>query len=136
MNITDQFTRQHHEMVSLCQQLLECSIEKYISKNASFVHTIQRSLHEVMSLHIRLEDTAFYPMLHEHENPEVRSISLRLQEEFLPGTKMYWAYHERYPSAHSIEKNSSQYIEDTHAVVNEIRLRINKEERELYSLLR
>jgi hypothetical protein len=123
-------------MISLCDQLRECAIEKHIAKDASFVHKIQQSLYKVLNLHHRLEDGALYPMLHEHKDPKVRTISLRLKDKFLECGKAHRLYQERYPTAHSIEANPTQYVSDTHNVINMIRNRINIEERELYSLLR
>ena len=136
MEVTEQFTRQHHEIISLCDRLLECAIEKHIAKDASFVHTIQQSLYKVLNLHHRLEDSAFYPMLHEHEDSNVRTTSLRLKDKFLKCGDAHRLYQDTYPTAQSIETSPAQYVRDTHNVVNMIRNRINIEERELYSLLR
>ena len=136
MEITEQFTRQHHEIISLCDRLLECAIEKYICKDASFVHKIQQSLYNVLNLHHRLEDSAFYPMLHEHEDSRVRATSLRLKDEFLKCGDTYRVFQETYPTAQSIETNPAQYVRDTQNIINITRNRINIEERELYSLLR
>ena len=136
MQITEQFTRQHHEMISLCDQLWDCAIEEYISKDASFVHKIQQSLYKVLNLHSRLEDDAFYPMLHEHKDPRVRTTSLSLKDKFLECGNTHLLYQESYPTPQSIEANPAQYVRDTHNVINMIRNRINIEERELYSLLR
>lgn len=136
MQITEQFTRQHHEMISLCDQLWACAIVEHISKDASFVHRIQQALYKVLNLHSRLEDDAFYPMLHEHKDPEVRTVSLRLKDKFLECGNMHKLYQETYSTPQSIEANPVQYVSDTHTVIKMIRNRINIEERELYSLLR
>jgi hypothetical protein len=136
LEITEQFTRQHHEIISLCDQLFECAIEKHIGKDASFVHKIQQSLYKVLNLHHRLEDHAFYPMLHEHQDPRVREASLRLKEKFLNCGNTHQLYQETYPTPQSIESDPAQYVRDTQTIINMIRNRINSEERELYSLLR
>lgn len=136
MEITEQFTRQHHEMISLCNQLWECAIEEHIRKDASFVYKIQQALYKVLNLHHRLEDEALYPMLHEHKDPRVRTTSLRLKDKFLECGNTHLRYQEIYPTVQSIEANPSQYVRDTHNIINLIRNRINTEERELYSLLR
>lgn len=136
MEIVEQFTRQHHEIISLCDQLLECAVEKHIGKDASFVHKIQQSLDDIVTVHHRLEDNAFYPMLHEHKDPRVKATSLRLKDEFLKYGHTYRLYQERYPTAKNIETNPAQYVRDTHNMINMIRNRIKIEEKELYSLLR
>jgi len=136
MSVTDRFTQQHHEIISLCNHLVECSIEKYISNDASFVHNLQTSLFKVLDLHLKLEDTALYPMLHEHKNPSVRATSLRLKDEFLSCAHIYTLYQKNYSTTGDIEVSSAQYVKDTQYLVKMIRSRINKEERELYSLLR
>ena len=136
MEITEQFTRQHHEIISLCDRLGECAVEKHIAKDASFVHKIQKSLYKVLNLHHRLEDFAFYPMLHEHKDPRVRTTSLRLKDEFLKCGDMHRLFQETYSTVQSIETDPAQYVKDTHNIINITRNRINIEERELYSLLR
>lgn len=136
MEITKQFTRQHHEIIFLCKQLEECAIEKHIGKDASFIHKIQQSLCSVVDLHHRLEESAFYPMLHEHKDSRVRTTSLRLKNEFLQYGNTPMLYQETYPTPQSIERDPAQYVRDTHNLTNMLRNRINIEDRELYSLLR
>ncbi len=136
MNITERFTHQHHEIVSLCNQLRACAIAEHIRKDARFVYQIQTSLFSTLNLHLRLEDTAFYPMLNNHKDPKVREVSLRLQEEFRPCSDIHLNFQNKYSDAQSIEMSADDYVKDTHEIINIIRTRINKEERELYSLLR
>ena len=134
--MTEQFTRQHHEMVSLCDQLWECAIEEHIRQDARFVHKIQQSLYKVLNLHERMEDFGFYPMLHEHKDERVRTKSLSLKERFQACGDSHLQYQQNYPTAESIQTNAAQYVRDTHDIIRMIRNSINTEERELYSLLR
>ncbi len=136
MNITERFTHHHHEIISLCNQLRECAIAEHIRKDANFVYQIQKSLFNTLGLHLRLEDTGFYPMLNEHKDSKVREVSLRLQEEFRLYMDVHLSYQKKYSDAHSIEIEADDYVKDTHEIINIIRIRINQEERELYSLLR
>lgn len=136
MNIVDRFMEQHYQIIALCKELkIRATIEN-LESDIEAAYEVQESLNETLGAHLRLEDLSLYPMLVEHENPEVRNNALRLQVEVSGCTLTHTDYQKKYVSQQSIKDNIKTYAEDTQKLVASILERIQKEDVELYSLLR
>ena len=136
MNIVDRFIEQHYQIIALCKELkIRATIEN-LENDMEAAYELQESLNETLGAHLRLEDLSLYPMLIEHENPEVRSVALKLQAEVSGCTRNHADHQKKYPSQMSIKDNITAYAEDTQKLTASILERIQKEEVELYSLLR
>lgn len=136
MNIVDRFVEQHRQIVSLCNKLAYYAHTDHIQDNIPLVNNIQENLSEILGSHLRLEDLSLYPILMEHDNATVRETAVQLKNEVSGCTHTFNTYREKYPTQKSIEDNTASYIEDTQKVISSILQRIQKEEAELYSLLR
>jgi len=136
MNIVERFSKQHREIVSLCQQLQGYSYKKDSKDDLISMHALQESLNKTLLEHLLLEDSALYPSLFESKNPEIRDTSLRLKEEVLVCGGLHAAYQKKYPDIDTIEENMEAYQEDTFIITQVILERIQKEDTELYPLLK
>lgn len=136
MNIVDRFIEQHYQIITLCKELKIRTTIENLEDDIKAAFEVQESLNETLGAHLRLEDLSLYPMLIEHENPEVRSTAIKLQTEVSGCTKNHTEYQKKYPSQMSVKDNISTYAEDTQILAASILERIQKEEVELYSLLR
>ncbi len=136
MNIIDRFVEQHYQIISLCEELKLHATVDSLNEDVDLAHKVQLKLNETLGLHLRLEDHSLYPMLSEHKDPDVRNTALRLKDEIESATLAHAEYQKKYASQQSIKDNISDYAQETQALVALIRTRIQKEEAELYSLLR
>lgn len=136
MNIIDRFTEQHYQIIALCKEMkIRARIEN-LENDVESVYELQEDLNETLGAHLRLEDLSLYPMLLEHENTEIRNNALRLQGEVSSCTQVHIEYQKKYASQQSIKDNIQAYSEDTQNLATSILERIQKEETQLYSLLR
>ena len=136
MNIIDRFAEQHYQIIALCKELkIRATIEN-LENDVESVYEVQEDLNETLGAHLRLEDLSLYPMLVEHENPEIRDNALRLQTEVSSCTLAHTEYQKKYTSEQSIKDNIHAYSQDTLKLATSILERIQKEEVQLYSLLR
>jgi hypothetical protein len=120
----------------LCKELkIRATIEN-LKSDIEAAYEVQESLNEILGTHLRLEDLSLYPILVEHENPDVRDSALRLQMEVSRCTLTHRDYQKKYASQQSIKENIKAYVEDTQKLAASILERIHKEDVELYSLLR
>ena len=136
MNITQRFSKQHEEIVSLCQRLQEYAHKKDSKHDVISMHTLQESLNKALLEHLLLEDSALYPSLFESKNHEIRETSLRLKEEVQVCGDLHAAYQKKYPDIDTIKENMEAYQEDTFTITEVILERIQKEDTELYPLLK
>ena len=136
MNIADRFIEQHHQIVSLCNELMFYAHKDHIGDNVGLVITIQENLGEILGSHLRLEDLSLYPMLLEHKDIAIRETAALLKQEVSGCAHLYNIYREKYPTRQSIEDHINSYIEDTNKMISSILQRNKREEIELYSLLR
>ena len=136
LNIIERFTEQHYQIISLCKELKIRSTVDNLKVDAAPAYELQKDLHETLGAHLRLEDQSLYPMLIEHHDPTVRDVASRFQKELAECPRAHNAYQEKYPTQKSIEENIHTYAEDTYDLAKQILERIQKEETELYSLLR
>jgi len=134
MSFIKRFSDQHKEIILLCEQLKMITIDAIIN-DISNIKAIQDKLNKVLSGHLQLEDKALYPSLHEHSDPNIVKTSKRLQSEVLVCTQAHTIYQDKYSDLKSIQADPSTYVKETIHVIDAILERIEKEERELYSLL-
>ena len=136
MNIIDRFTEQHYQIIALCKEMKIRAMIENLEDDVESVYELQEDLNETLGAHLRLEDLSLYPMLLEHENTEIRNNALRLQGEVSSCTQVHIEYQKKYASQQSIKDNIQAYSEDTQNLATSILERIQKEETQLYSLLR
>ncbi len=136
MNIIDRFMQQHLEIVGLCEELKLYATGDYLQKDTTLAYKVQLNLNEILSLHLQFEDHSLYPLLLEDKDPNIKNTALRLQEEVGSVTLAHTTYQKKYASQESIDKDIFTYADETQRLIALILERIQKEEVELYSLLR
>ena len=136
MNIIDRFTEQHYQIIALCKEMKIRAMIENLENDVISVYELQEDLNETLGAHLRLEDLSLYPMLLEHENSKIRDNALKLQGEVSSCTLAHTQYQKKYASQQSIKDNIYEYSEDTQKLATAILERIQKEEIQLYSLLR
>ena len=136
MNIVERFTEQHYQLISICKELKIRSRVENLKIDTIPAFELQQNLNDTLGAHLRLEDHSLYPMLLEHHDPMVRDVASRLKGEVTECPREHNVYQEKYPTQKSIEDNMHDYAKDTYNLANKILERIQKEETELYALLR
>lgn len=136
MNMAERFTKQHEEIVFLCQQLKNSCAAEEIERDASLIHGLQESFGVTLGQHLLLEDSALYPSLLESRNLKIRQTAEQLQKEVQVYADLHAVYQKKYASIDDIRADITLYIDDTHKLLNLILQRIHKEDIELYPLLK
>ena len=129
------YKSQHKIILSLCDALIRSAELCILEKETSHFESIQHTLDEILTLHLNSEDEYFYPCLAKEGDKEVRRIAQQFQIEMAETTDVYMAYKSRYNKAEYILKESDLFVKNTVDLVQALKTRIEKEEKELYSLL-
>ncbi len=135
MNNIDRYRNQHKIILSIGKALADASEYTISDKEFSSYFSVLKTLDEVLSSHLDSEDNYFYPELARDKNSTIQSISKRLQTEMLPISIVYENYKKKYSSTEKILDNKDSFVDETVFLVESLNRRIEKEEKELYSLL-
>jgi len=135
MNIVERYMNQHKIVLSLCSALQEAAEFGVNEKDFSSYVSVLNTLDDILSAHLESEDTYFYPDLAENEDSVIQTTSQRLQEEMSPISKVYKQYKKKYEISENILEDEVTFLKETRFLVKALYNRIEKEEKELYSLL-
>jgi hypothetical protein len=131
---SDRFRRQHEELLGLALEIEAAFKEPAFPGNAREVRRMMARLKGKLLVHSSMENEALYPRLLQHTDPAVRRLAQRLFEEFGGIYDALAAHHGKWSSVEVIEANSSAYARDTLDVFEKLKLRVVRENDELYPL--
>jgi hypothetical protein len=83
-----------------------------------------------------METQGLYPALLSDERAEVRAAATRLRDELGGLYAVFDTYERKYPDATSLVRSPQAFIADTLEVFQILGRRMNRENRELYAVLR
>jgi hemerythrin superfamily protein len=135
MNIVERYKNQHKIILSLCSALEEAAQLGVNEKEMSSYLSVLKTLDEILSTHLESEDTYLYPDLASNEDSFIQETAQKLHYEMFPITDVYKAYKSKYILETNILKDEIVFLNETKFLVEALHSRIEKEEKELYSLL-
>lgn len=121
------------EQVTVLQTLLTEDQLK-VEANAHMVHNLLRNLAEKVRKHLAMEDKELYPSFLADEDPEIKAIAWGFLRNESPLRKSFEQYSKRWLRTLDAEDNKD-FISDTREVLDSLRKRIEKEEKELFPRL-
>ena len=130
------YQRQHRELLLVVSELEPWLDEARLREGAGPIRRLLATLAGKLTIHLKAEDAVLYPTLASSSRPEVRQTAERFAREMGGLADVFQAYIGRWPRAEHIEAEPARFIEETHAVLRALGERINREENELYPLLR
>lgn len=127
--------RQHSEIMHLATYILNNIEKSTVEQN---VHEIVKSINTItgkLKIHLLNEDKYLYPQLLKSSNIELNTFGKKYYEEMKKVTEVYENYKLKYNTVSKIEQNVSNFNKDTKQVFKLLSNRVDKEEKQLYSLL-
>ena len=135
MKIVDRYKNQHKIILSLCSALEEAAEIGVNEKDMASYVSVLKTLDDILSTHLESEDSYLYPNLADNEDIRIQEIAQRLQTQMLPITDVYKVYKDKYILVSNILKDEVLFLKETKILAQALYSRIEKEEKELYSLL-
>ena len=128
-----QLRTDHVELIDICQ-LLEASIAGDTPPSSVDLFGVRKRLTAKLIAHLKAEDWLLYPRLLESEDAQVAETARRFVEEMGGLAAAFNAYVEAW-DAFRIEREWAAYKTETQGIIEALRCRISRENRELYPLL-
>ncbi len=132
MSETTRFRDQHDDLLKIASEISAHLNVDELSKDASEVRSLLSKLLGKLSNHLAMEDKVLYPKLLGHSDERVKSLANRFIDEMGGIGKAVNAYKSKWPSPLHIQKDPSDFIEQTKGIFDALAKRIEKENNELY----
>jgi hypothetical protein len=133
---TEHLQRQHLELMQLAQEIGSLLVPEVVETQARTVRILVARFAGKLRIHDRMETQGLYPALLSDERAEVRAAATRLRDELGGLYAVFDTYERKYPDATSLVRSPQAFIADTLEVFQILGRRMNRENRELYAVLR
>ena len=101
--------------------------------NATLIAELINKTTGVLNMHLASEDSFVYPKLLESSDTRVRSITQRYMEEMTKIADAYLAFHKKYNTPSKILADTAEFKQTFKKVRDALLLRMEREEKELYT---
>lgn len=102
---------------------------------ATAIRPLLSKLAGLVSLHLAMEDRTLYPTLQAHEDPSVRALGKRYNDEIKVIAGVFNDYVKNWQTTAQMRANPAGFSTASKAVFNALSKRIHFEHKELYSVL-
>ncbi len=132
MAYTDNFRKQHGELLNVAKAMAKLLDAEQLKKDATEVRHLLSVLHGKLSVHLVMEDKSLYPRLLNHHDAEIRATTQRFIDEMGTLAGVFKGYVGKWPTPVAIQSNPEAFISETGAVFEALGGRIQRENSELY----
>ena len=101
--------------------------------NATLIAELTNKTTGVLNMHLASEDSFVYPKLLESSDTRVRSITQRYMDEMTKIADAYLAFHKKYNTPSKILADTAEFKQTFKKVRDALLLRMEREEKELYT---
>lgn len=126
--------KQQHEEIKKSLELLGAFLAPpadIIKKTDQFTPLIAR-LHSELVKHLQFEDHILYPILLKSDKKHARCSAKKFMREIGDINALFETYVAQWETKTSIENETEKFITETKQLIEQISLRIDKEENELF----
>jgi len=127
--------KQHGEIREMLTQLLELP-ENQLTKRAFDISKLIGRLSGILTIHLRSEDDYLYPELIKSENKVVQNIAKEFSTEMGDLAQRFMSFKSIYMMGKNIQANPKQFKKDIDTLARALFNRIDREEKELYTLIK
>ncbi len=135
MAITDDYRRQHEEILELAGRLSGCLHEQELKDNAQEARNVLSKLSGALKVHLAMEDNSLYPRLLASPDEKVRETAKQFIEEMGGIATAFNDYLKKWTVPAAIRSNPSQFMAETGEILTALRNRIVKENDVLYPII-
>jgi Hemerythrin HHE cation binding domain len=131
---SDRFRRQHDELLELALEIDAALNPPAFPRNAREVRRSMARLKGKLVVHSTMENDALYPRLFQHTDPAIRALAHALFEELGGIYETFAEHHMQWSSVDLIEADPQGYARHTREIFDKLKLRMERENTELYPL--
>ena len=132
----DNMNAQHKEIHELVKEIQKWKFTADVETHAEELTKNVAKLAGVLSVHLAAEDKYLYPSLMKSEDATVRECAKRFADDMGDLSKDFNAYKSTYNTAGKIKGESHKFVADTSVIIGALLNRLQKEDMELYPLVK
>ncbi|MDU2066144.1 MAG: hemerythrin domain-containing protein [Sporomusaceae bacterium] len=132
----DNLLRQHHDILALVGELEKYKTGDLLQNNAVTVAKSLAQLAGILKMHLSSEDKFLYPKLLQNTDATIHTTAKLFINEMGTLGQSFETYKMSYMGASKITAQADNFIKETQSICAAIRERMNKEEHDLYPLLK
>ncbi len=134
MGRTDNFRRQHAELVEVVNKMTDMLTPAALQDNAAAMRSLLSELSGKLKVHLTMEDEVLYPVLKKHADENMRKTAQQFFDEMGGLKKVFTEYVQRWPNAEAIQNAVEDFVNETKEIFAALANRIKREDTELYEL--
>lgn len=134
MAVTDNFRKQHAEMIEAVHSIQLQLKPELLAAGAADIRNTLSQLFGKLSLHLAMEDNSLYPRYQKHADAKVRDTADRFAKEMSGVRPAIQAFSQKW-TEREIKADPSGFCAETTRLFNLLADRIRREDTDFYPLL-
>ncbi len=134
MSLTDDFRRQHTDLVALVTEISGLLQIDTLADDATQVRALLATLSGKIGAHLAMEDRALYPKMLSSDDELASKTAQRFIDEMGGISAAFKAYMGHWPHAKAIQADPTGFGNETKAIFTALAKRIECEDNELYAV--
>lgn len=126
---TQNFRRQHDELVGIVGELMPFLSVSKIAENSKKIHSLMSQFSGKLKAHLSMEDTILYPAI---ANSEHKALASKYKGEMMILKPAIENFFKKYINIKTLEENAQEFIDELTQIIDTLKKRIEAEHRELY----
>ena len=132
----EQLNEHHQKLWAFIRSLQEYKTDAEVRTQAKEISSIISKLSGILSVHLAAEDNYLYPALQKNTDTRIQQTAARFSDEMGALAKVYSSYRNKFMLASQIEAAPADFLKETSGIIDALAKRLQKEDTELYPLLK
>ncbi len=134
MSLTNNFLRQHDEILAIAEQIASKLTVTDLQMNSNEVVAMLTQLAGRLNAHLTMEDNVLYPKLLAHPDQKIKSTAASFINEMGSLKEVFKNYTAKWMDSRNIQAEAPKFIDETTALFSALGQRIDKENNILYPM--
>ena len=132
----DQLNEHHKKLWDFLQKLQSYQSDAEVLAHGKEISATISQLSGIVSVHLAAEDKYLYPALQKDPAAHIQQLAAKFSREMGTLADVYKAYRDRFMLTSQIEADPALFLKETARVLQALSNRLQKEDKELYPLLK
>ena len=132
----DQLNEHHKKLWDFLQKLQSYQSDAEVLAHGKEISATISQLSGILSVHLAAEDKYLYPALQKDPAAHIQQLAAKFSRDMGTLADVYKAYRDRFMLTSQIEADPALFLQETARVLQALSNRLQKEDKELYPLLK
>lgn len=131
---TDNFRKQHVEILTIAREINQQLGPELSEQEAGAIRRQLSKLHGIVGLHLAMEDKSLYPSMLQSKDADARSLAQQYADEMGGLALAFNTYMQTWGSNAAVSLAAAEFTEQTKGIFNALSKRIHRENTQLYPI--